>query len=328
MLRAGILGVGSYLPERRLTNKDIEKMVDTTDDWITSRTGISERRIVAPNEATSDMCIEAGRKALENAGVSPEEIDLIIVATVTPDKLFPATACIVQDALHATKAAAFDLEAGCSGFIYGTTIASQFIVSGAYRYCLVIGADILSKITNWEDRNTCVLFGDGAGAAVIGPAEDGYGILAFELGADGNGGNALSMPAGGSRMGCTEQTVKDKLHTIHMNGKEVFKFAARVVPDTAERLFEKAGLSKDDLDLLVPHQANVRIIEAAMKRLEQPMEKAYINIQRYGNMSSATIPIAMDEAIQEGKLKKGDILLSVGFGAGLTWGGLIMKWAY
>lgn len=328
VISAGILGLGSYLPEKRITNTDLEKTIDTSDEWIRTRTGIAERRQAAPHEATSDLSIKAAERALKNAGVAAEDIDLIIVATVSPDMLFPATACLVQDALNAKKAGAFDLEAGCSGFVYGVAVASQFIATGVYRYCLVIGAETTSRVVNWQDRNTCVLFGDGAGAAVIGPVEPGYGILGLELGSDGSGGDYLSMPAGGSRMPATQETLDKALHFVQMNGNEVFKFAVRTVPDLAERILEKSGISKADVDWLIPHQANGRIVEAVMKRLEQPMEKAYINIQRYGNMSGASIPVAMDEAAQEGMLKKGDIVLSVGFGTGLTWGGLVMKWAY
>lgn len=327
MPSAGIIGLGSYLPEQCVTNVDFEKIIETSDEWIRTRTGISERRQAAKNEATSDMSIKAAQAALANAGISAEDIDLIIVATVTPDMLFPATACIVQDALKAKKAAAFDLEAGCSGFVYAVSVASQFISTGAYKYCLVIGAETLSRILDYQDRNTCVLFGDGAGAAVIGPVEDGYGILAMELGSDGSGGKHLDLPAGGSRLGTSEQTIAERAHFLHMNGKEVFKFAVRTVPDTAERLLEKASIAKSDIDWFIPHQANIRIVEAAMKRLEQPMDKAFMNIHRYGNMSAASIPVAMHEATKEGKLKKGDIVLTVGFGTGLTWGGLVMKWA-
>lgn len=328
MISAGILGLGTYLPEKCLTNTDIAKFLDTSDEWIRTRTGISERRQAEEGEATSDMGTKAAQIALTQAGISAEEIDLIIVATVTPDMLFPATACIIQDALHAHKAAAFDLEAGCSGFIYAATVATQFIATGMYRYCLIIGAETLSRVLDWEDRNTCVLFGDGAGAAVMGPVEDGYGILASELGSDGSGGKHLHMPAGGSRAATTTETLQNRLHYLKMNGKEVFKFAVKTVPDTAERLLVKAGLTKKDVDWFIPHQANTRIVEAAMKRLEQPMEKAYMNIDRYGNMSGASIPVAMAEAVAEGKLRKGDTVLSIGFGTGLTYGGLIIKWAY
>lgn len=328
MLNAGIIGLGSYLPERCITNKELEKTIDTKDEWIKTRTGISERRQVGQNEATSDLALIAAQRALKNAGITADQLDLIIVATVTPDMLFPATACILQNALHAHKAAAFDLEAGCSGFVYGATVASQFISTGMYKYCLVVGAESLSKILNWEDRNTCILFGDGAGAAVMGPVDEGLGILALELGSDGGGGELLSLPAGGSRLVTTEKTLENKLHYMHMNGKEVFKFAVKIVPDIAEKLLEKAGLSKNQVDMFIPHQANIRIVEAAMKRLEQPMEKAFVNIHRYGNMSAASIPVAMDEAVREGKVSKGDVVLTVGFGTGLTWGGLVMKWAY
>jgi 3-oxoacyl-[acyl-carrier-protein] synthase-3 len=323
----GIIGTGSYLPEKVLTNKDLENMVDTTDEWIVSRTGIRERRIAAEDQASSDLAVEASRKALEAAGVTADQLDLIIVATVTPDMMFPATACLLQDRLGAKKAAAFDLSAACSGFLYGIATASQFIQSGMYRYALVVGVDCLSKITNWEDRNTCVLFGDGAGAVVLGPVEEGSGFLSFELGADGSGGDLLKQPAGGSRLPASRDTVDGRLHTISMAGREVFKFAVRVMGNAAEEALAKAGMTKEDIDFLVPHQANTRIIDAAVKRFGLSEEKVIINLDRFGNMSSASIPVALDEALHQGRIKKGNTLVLVGFGGGLTWGAAVLKWS-
>lgn len=322
----GILGSGSYLPEKVLTNADLEQMVDTNDEWIRTRTGIRERRIAADDMASSDLAYEAAIKALKQANITPEEIDLIIVATVTPDMMFPSTACLLQTRLGATKAAAFDLSAACSGFLYGVSTATQYIQGGMYKHALVIGVESLSKIVNWEDRNTCVLFGDGAGAVVMGPVEEGYGFLSFELGADGSGGDLLKLPGGGSRKPVTQETVLNQEHYIQMAGNEVFKFAVRVMEQTSEQVIEKAGLTKDDVQFLVPHQANLRIIDAARKRLKLPEDRVVVNLDRYGNMSSASIPVALDEAVQQNRIKKGDIVVMVGFGAGLTWGASAMRW--
>jgi 3-oxoacyl-[acyl-carrier-protein] synthase-3 len=322
----GILGTGSFLPEKVLTNYDLEKMVDTNDEWIVSRTGIRERRVASDAMASSDMAYEASLKAIKRSGISPEQIDLIIVATVTPDMSFPSTACILQDRLGATKAAAFDLSAACSGFLYGVTSAAQFIKNGLYKYALVIGVECLSKIVDWEDRNTCILFGDGAGAVVMGPTEEGYGFLSFELGADGSGGMLLAQPGGGSRIPASLESVQEKKHFVTMNGKEVFKFAVRVMEQVSESVLEKAGYAKEDVELLVPHQANLRIIDAARKRLGLTEDKVVVNLDKYGNMSSASIPVALDEAIQDKRVKKGDLLVLVGFGGGLTWGGSVIRW--
>nr|MBO2478478.1 3-oxoacyl-ACP synthase [Bacillota bacterium] len=322
----GILGTGSYVPEKVLTNADLEKMVDTSDEWIVTRTGIRERRIAAPDQAASDLAYEAAQKALCSAGLRGEDLDLIIVATVTPDSFFPSTANILQDRLGASRAAAFDLAAACSGFLYGVVTASQFVRTGAYRYILVVGVDTLSKITNYEDRNTCVLFGDGAGAVIIGPVPEGYGLLSFELGSDGSGAPLLNMPAGGSRMPASIETVQKKLHTIHMSGQDVFKFAVRIMQTASMNVIEKAGLAPSDIDFLIPHQANYRIIEAAMRRLQLDESRVVINLDRYGNMSSASIPVALDEALQQGRIKDGDRLVLVGFGGGLTWGAAVVRW--
>lgn len=323
-IQVGILGTGSYLPEKVMTNKDLEKIVDTTDEWIRSRTGIEERRMADSCIAASDLGIEAAKKALEKANVSAEDVDLIIVATLTPDYTFPSTACIVQKAIGANKAAAFDLSAACSGFIYGVATGAQFIASGLYKYVLVIGTETITKILDWEDRGTCVLFGDGAGACVLGPVPHGEGFKSFVLGSDGSGASLLSQPSSGSKVPITVETIAAKENTLRMVGSEVFKFAVRVMGQVSEEAVEKAGLNKDEIDFFVPHQANIRIIEPAMKRLGLGMDKVYINLNKYGNMSSASVPVALDEAIQSGAIKKGDTVLLVGFGAGLTWGATVV----
>lgn len=324
--RATITGVGRYVPPRVLTNKDLEKMVETSDEWITARTGIKERRIAADDVPTSVLGLEAARKALADASLSPEDLDLILVATVTPDMVFPATACILQDMLGADKAAAFDLEAGCSGFVYGLCVGSQFIESGMYDNVLVVGAETLSKVTNWEDRGTCVLFGDGAGAAVLQPTDKG-GMLAFELGSDGKGGETLYMPGGGSLNPSSEETVKNKLHYINMEGNQVFKFAVKIMGQATLDVLDKANIKPEDVDLFIPHQANTRIIEAAARRLEMDNEKVFVNLHKYGNTSSASVPIALAEAVhEEGLINAGDIIVLVAFGAGLTWASTVLEW--
>ncbi|WP_134700338.1 beta-ketoacyl-ACP synthase III [Ammoniphilus sp. YIM 78166] len=323
----GILGTGSYVPEKILTNKELETMVDTSDEWIVSRTGICERRISSEQEASSDLALYAAEKALEAAGIRADQLDLIIVATVTPDTSFPSTANIIQDRLGAKKAASFDLAAACSGFLYGIATASQFIENGLYRYALVIGVECLSKIVDWTDRNTCVLFGDGAGAAVLGPVEEGFGFLSFDLGSDGAGGDLLKLPAGGSRLPASEQTIADRLHYVYMSGGDVFKFAVRVMGSSAEAALEKAGMKKEEIDFLVPHQANLRIIDAAVKRLGLSIDKVVVNLDRYGNMSAASIPVALDEVVRQGRIKQGDRLVLVGFGGGLTWGACVLRWS-
>ncbi len=322
----GIVGTGAYLPEKVLTNKDLEKMVDTTDEWIVSRTGIRERRIAAKDQASSDLALPAAEQALKMAGISASDLDLIIVATVTPDMSFPSTACVLQDRLKASKAAAFDLAAACSGFLYGVAAGVQFIQTGVYRYVLVVGVECLSKITDWTDRNTCVLFGDGAGAVVLGPVSQGEGFKAFDLGADGSGGPLLNQRGGGSRYPMTPEMLEQGLQYIYMNGREVFKFAVRVMQSATDEVVAKAGWSKDDIDFLVPHQANIRIIEPARNRLNLPEERVIVNVDRYGNMSSASIPVALDEAVRTGRIRKGDKLILVGFGGGLTWGAAALTW--
>ncbi len=322
----GIIGMGSYVPEKVVTNSDLEKIVDTSDEWIVERTGIKERRIVEQGTATSDLAARAAERALTNAGVAAEDIDLIIVATVTPDMFFPSVSCLVQEKIKAANAAAFDLSAGCSGFMYGLVVGSQFIRTGVYKKVLVIGAETLSTIMDWTDRNTCVLFGDGAGAAVLGEVTPGCGILGVHLGADGSGGDFLKIPAGGSRTPASPETISQKMHFIHMNGNEVFKFAIKVMGEAAVKALENAGLSHTDVDWLIPHQANIRIIQSAAKRLKLPMDKVMVNVDKYGNTSAASIPIALEEAVRSGRVKNNDIVTLVGFGAGLTWASCVIKW--
>lgn len=322
---AGIWGVGKALPERVLTNADLEGMVDTSDAWITSRTGIKERRIAREDEATSDLATAAAKRALQHAGVDSAELDLIIVATITPDMFFPATACLVQANLGAMSAAAFDLSAGCSGFIYALDMATRAVQSGSYRRVLVVGADVLSRITDWSDRRTCVLFGDGAGACIVGPVAQG-GVLTTYLGADGTGGDKLYLPAGGSRMPLDERAIENRLNFIHMVGNEVFKFAVRIMEEAAVTALERAGLQPGEVDLFLPHQANIRIIDAAAKRLNLPPEKVFVNVHKYGNTSAASVAIALEEAVAEGLINSGDRIVLVGFGAGLTWGAAVIEW--
>mgnify|MGYP004702836867 CR=1 FL=1 len=322
----GILGTGSYIPPKIMTNEDIEKIVDTTNEWIITRTGIKTRYIADFEVATSDLATEAALRALKDANIKAEEIDLVIVATITPDMAFPSTACIVQNNINAINASAFDLGAGCSGFVYALTVGKQFILSGMYKRVLIIGADELSKVVDWSDRNTCILFGDGAGAVVIGITEEGKGILSESLGSDGEGGKFLNIPAGGSRMPTTLETVQGKYHYIKMDGSEVFKFAVRIMSKSCLESIEKSGYSIDQIDYLVPHQANIRIIESAAKKLKLTMDKVHVNLEKYGNMSAASIPVSLDEAVKQGKIKKDDIIVMVGFGAGLTWGSCVMKW--
>ncbi|MDD5496145.1 MAG: ketoacyl-ACP synthase III [Candidatus Omnitrophica bacterium] len=323
--RVGILGLGAYLPEKVLTNKELERMVDTTDEWITTRTGIKERRIARKDEATSDMAAEAGRRALKAAGLNIEDIDLIIVATITPDMFFPATACLVQDKLGAKRVPAFDVSVACSGFIYGLAIAEQFIRSGTYKHALVIAAEKLSAITDWSDRATCVLFGDGAGAAVLGPVDKG-GILSAYLGANGKQGDLIKLPAGGSRIPATKKTIEDRLHFIKMNGSELFRHAVKIMADAALEVTKPLNLKAEDISLVIPHQANIRILNAVAKRMGLTEDKIYLNIERYGNMSAASSAVALVEAVQEGRIKKGDKILLDAFGGGLTWGALVIEW--
>ena len=323
----GILGVGVFAPEEKLTNKDLEKMVDTTDEWITERTGIRERRISRKEVPTSELAALAAENALADAGLGIDDIDAIIVGTSSPDMFYPSVGCLVQTRLKANKKIpAFDLQAGCSGYSYAMIVATQFIRTGMYKKILVIGADEISKMINWEDRNTCILFGDGAGAVVVGEVAAPYGILGAFMGADGLGGELLKFPAGGTRMPATEETVKQKLHSVHMEGNEVFKFAVRVMGEAASKALADAGLVESDIDWLIPHQANMRIIQSAAKRLKMPMEKVIVNLDKYGNTSSASIPLALEEAVRDGRIKPGDIVMMVGFGAGLTWASIVFRW--
>lgn len=326
LIPVGVLGTGRYLPERVLTNQELETMVETNDEWIVTRTGIRERRIAEAAQATSDLAFEAAKIALDNAGIAPEQLDLIIVATITPDMSFPSTACVLQEKLGAKKAAAFDLAAACSGFIYGLANASNFIATGTYQYALVIGADTLSKITDYTDRNTCILFGDGAGAVVIGRVPEGRGFKSFELGADGSGGQLLKIEGGGSRNPSRQETIDNRLHYIYMAGAEVFKFAVKIMGAAADEALRKAGIDKGDIDLLIPHQANIRIIQSALNRLNLSEDKCMINIDKYGNMSAASIPVALAEAVEQNRLNEGDTLVMVGFGGGLTWGASVLVW--
>ncbi|MDD4834315.1 MAG: ketoacyl-ACP synthase III [Lutispora sp.] len=323
---AGIIGTGSYVPETILKNSYFEEKLDTNDEWIVSRTGIKERRKVKPEMATSDIATYAALKAIEDAKLTPMDLDMIIVATVTSDMSFPSTACIIQKNIGAEKAAAFDISAACSGFIYGLSIASQFVKSGSKKNILVIGAETLSKITDYDDRNTCILFGDGAGAAIVSCVEEGFGILSAYLGSDGRGGDLLKLPAGGSRMPASRETIANSQHFIKMDGSEVFKFAIKIMGEAAEKALSLCGMEKEDIDYLIPHQANIRIIESATKRLKISKDKVFVNVDKYGNMSAASIAVALDEAKRTNKLNKGDVVVLVGFGGGLTWGSAVMKW--
>lgn len=325
-IAVGILGTGKYVPERRLTNSDLEQMVETNDEWIVTRTGIRERRIAATHQATSDLAYEAAVRALAAAGITAEELDLIVVATITPDMFFPSTACLLQERLGAKKAAAYDLSAACSGFIYGLASATGFIKMGMYRKVLVVGAETLSRITDYADRNTCILFGDGAGAVVIGEVPEDRGFKSFVLGADGGGGELLCIRGGGSRIPASSESIEGRRHFLEMNGRDVFKFAVRVMGSSAEEALDKAGMTKADIDLLVPHQANIRIIQSALERLNLPEDKCMVNLDRYGNVSAASIPLALAEAVEEGRVKEGDKIVLVGFGGGLTWGASALVW--
>ncbi|MBL7157330.1 MAG: ketoacyl-ACP synthase III [Candidatus Omnitrophica bacterium] len=324
--KVGVIGLGKYLPENRLTNKDLEKIVDTTDEWIRARTGIKERRIAGDGEATSDMAVSAAKKALEDARLKPKDIDLIIVATITPDMFFPSTACVVQNKLGVDHVPALDISVACSGFIYGIAIAEQFIKSGRYKHVLLIAAEKMSSVTDWKDRATCVLMGDGAGAAVLGEVKDG-GILSVYLGADGSKGELLKMPAGGSKLPASVSTVEGRLHFLKMQGNELFRHAVKIMAEAALKATEPLGLKGDDISLVIPHQANVRILNAVAKRMGiDPAKKVYLNIDKYGNMSAASSAVALAEAVEEGRVKKGDIILLDAFGAGLTWGAIVIKW--
>jgi 3-oxoacyl-[acyl-carrier-protein] synthase-3 len=314
------------LPERVITNFDLEKMVDTSDEWIRERTGIRERRVASEEEVASDLAHEASVKALQMAGLSPKDIDLIIVATVSGDMPLPSTACILQHKLDATKAAAFDINAACSGFIYALAVADAFIKSGIYRNILVVGTEVLSRFTDWQDRTTCVLLGDGAGAVVLTPSNNEYGVLSIKIFADGSMWDLLHIPAGGSKMPASEETVKNRLHFIKMRGNETFKVAVRTLEKLVIETLKENGVKSSELALLIPHQANMRIISATAKRLGLSLDRVMLNLDKYGNTSAASIPIALDEAARQGKIKEGDYILLEAFGGGLTWGAALIRW--
>lgn len=326
ILKTKIAGTGSYLPERVLTNADLEKMVDTSDEWISTRTGIKERRIVNEDQAASDLAYEASKKAIQAAQVKPEELDMIIVATITPDMVFPATACVLQERLGVKGIAAFDLEAACSGFLYGISIGSQFIATGMYNNILVVAAEALSKIIDWKDRSTCILFADGAGAVILKPSSDNSRIISSYLGADGTGADLVGVPAGGSRLPASQETVRDGQHYMKMKGNGLFKRAVKVMVQAIDISLEKSGLTYDEIDFFIPHQANIRIINAVARRIGIDKDKAYVNLDQCGNMSAASVAVALDQAVREGKIKKGDKVLLTCFGGGLTWASLVIEW--
>ncbi len=324
---AHITGWGAAVPEKILTNDDLAQIVETSDEWIRSRTGIRERRIAAPEESTATLASEAASKALEAAGISPAQVDLIIVASSSPEYLFPATACLVQDHIGADKAGAFDLSAACTGFIYALNMAASQIRVGAIDTAVVIGAETLSRLVDWEDRNTCILFGDGAGAFVLQACEKPGGVMSAVMRSDGSGAKLLMLPAGGSRYPATTETVRKGMHYIQMSGREVFRFATRVMAQATREVVEKGGLTLEDVNLIVPHQANQRIIDAAARGLKLPADRFMVNLERYGNTSTASIPIAAVEAVEKGRLRPGDHVVFVGFGGGLTWGALLAQWS-
>ncbi len=327
-IAAKITGVAGYAPPRVVTNFDLEKRIETTDEWIRTRTGIRERHYVEPGMATSHMAVEATRRLLAAKGVTPEEIDLIIVATVTPDMMFPATACLVQDRIGAKKAWGFDLSGACAGFVYALTVGAQFVGAGTHRRVLVIGSDVMTSIIDFQDRATCVLFGDGAGAVLLEPAADGEGILDFANDVDGSGGCNLCMPGGGSLHPASHETVEKRMHYVHQEGQQVFKYAVRRMAELSCQLLERNGFSSRDLALLVPHQANLRIIRATQERLGVDDSKVMVNIDRYGNTTAATIPLGLMDALEQKRLRKGDLILLVAVGAGYTTGGMLLRWAY
>ena len=325
-VRAGILGTGHAYPSGVLTNADLEKLVDTTDEWITTRTGIKQRRKAAPGEYTSQFATRASQQAIERAGIDPADIDLILCATVTPDQILPSTACLIQAQLGASKAAAMDIVAACSGFVYGVTIAEPMIRSGQIKYALVIGAELLTRYVDYTDRGTCVLFGDGAGAAILGPVEGGRGILATKIRSDGRYEEQLFAPGGGTKGGFSAETIARGDHFFKMKGNEVFKIAVRSMSDISKQVLCEAGLTTEDVNLFIPHQANQRITEAVANMLKVDTALVYSNISQHGNTSSASIPICLDECVQAGRIKKDDIVLLASFGGGFTWGGVVMRW--
>ncbi len=321
-----IVGTGSYLPKKVLSNADLEKMVETSDEWITTRTGICERRIAALDECTSDLGAEAARKAIQNAGISADDIDLIICATITPDMPFPCTSALIQARIEASRAACFDIEAACSGFIFALEIARQFVMSGTYQTVLAVASEKLSSIVDWKDRNTCVLFGDGAGAAILQHRSGSKGILASSLGANGKHGELLCMPAGGAKNPSSLATVNSGMHFLKMSGREVYKHAILAMQQAAKAALAGSGLKMENLACIIPHQANIRIIEGLAERLRVPIEKFFINLNKYGNMSAASAAVALDEGARQGRFQRGDFILIIAFGAGLTWGATVLEW--
>jgi len=326
VLRGKIIATGAYVPDNVVTNQDLEKIVETSDEWIIERTGIRERRIVDGHQATSDLAYEAASIALKRAHLKPKDIDLIIVATITPDMPFPSTACILQDRLGAKNAAAFDVNAACSGFVYGLHIANSLIRSGLHQRILLIGAEVLSKVTDWQDRTTCILFGDGAGAAIIEATKEKKGILSTHIGSDGSLSELICLPGGGSRNPCSRDTILKRLNFIKMKGNETFKVAVRTLEELVVKTLKYNNLEPSQLSLLIPHQANIRIIQATAKRLNMPMEKVFVNIDKFGNTSAASVPIALDGAVQTGRVQDGDYILLEAFGGGLTWASSLIKW--
>ena len=323
---AGIVSTGRALPVGKVTNADLEAVLDTSDDWILTRTGIKERRMITGDETNSELSVIASKIALERAGLRPEDVDLLIVSTVTPDLTLPSASCLVQAKLNAHNAFVFDLVAGCTGFLYGLSVAEKFIKTGAAKNVLLVGVDVLTPIMDWKDRNTCVLFGDGAGAVVISRVPTERGILASKMYADGKKAEVLYTPAGGTKSPATHGTIEDRLHYVKMNGPEIFKFAVKVMAESTLDVLNMCGLSTSSLDYLIPHQANMRIIDTASKKLGLKPDQVIVNIERYGNMSSASVPVALDEAVESGKIKEDNIVALVAFGAGLTWGSAVLKW--
>jgi 3-oxoacyl-[acyl-carrier-protein] synthase-3 len=326
MIHARITGTGSYAPKKVIFNHDLEKLVDTSDQWITERTGIKERRIAEKGQTTSDLAYEAGKKALKAAGLGPDELDLILVATMTPDMILPSLSCVLQEKLGAKKAAAFDIYAACSGFIYGMSIASAFIGAGMYKNILLVGAEVLSRFTDWEDRTTCILFGDGAGAVVIQRHSGKRGILSTHLHSDGSLGELIHVPAGGAQHPASHDTIRRRMHFIRMKGNETFKAAVRALEGVVQEALEHNKVKPEEIDYLVPHQANLRIIQAMAQRLNMPMEKVVLTLPKYGNTSAASIPMALDEAVRDGRIKENHLLLFEAFGGGLTWASALVRW--
>lgn len=325
-IHAAIVGTGRCLPEKIVSNEDIEKLVDTSDEWIFSRTGIRQRRMVSNGQTTSDLGAEAARQAIADAGLTPDDISLIITSTITPDHFFPSTSCLIQNKIGATKTGGFDLSAACAGFVYGLIMGARLVEADPSQTVLVIGAETLTKVTDYTDRASCILFGDGAGAAVLKATDDGRGVLGSEFGIDGSGADFMKIPAGGSALPASEQTVRDRLHYMKLAGRETFRFAVVKMADLIQQALKDSGLTMDDVSLVVPHQVNMRIIQAAAERCGLDMEKIYCNIDRYGNTSAASVPIALDEAARNGRIKRGDVIVLVAFGGGLSWSSAVVRW--